>query len=70
MIRRLHQLQDHLEPAIAESKVLNQVLKNPMSMLVSDNNDVVATSSGNNKTSLLVKAEQTFNLTKMVKLDY
>ena len=39
-------------------------------MLVSDNNDVIATTSENNKTSLLIKVEQTFNLTKAVKHIY
>ena len=70
MIRRLCQLQDCLEPAITESKELNQAPKNPTSVLVSGNNDVIATSSGNDKTSLIVKVEQTFNLTKMVKVAY
>ena len=39
-------------------------------MLVSGNNNVIATSSGNDKALLLVKVEQTFNLTKTVKHAY
>ena len=59
-----------MEPAIVESKELNQTPRNPISMLVSDNNNVITTTSGNDKTLLLVKVEQTFNLTKVVKLAY
>ena len=53
--RRLRRLQDHMEPAITESKELNQIPTRPLSVVVSDNDDVVATNAGNDKTSLLVK---------------
>ena len=59
-----------MEPAIAESKELNQTPSKPLSMLVSDNDIVIATNSGNDKTSLLVQVGQTFNLTKAVKYAY
>ena len=59
-----------MEPAIVESKELNQTPNNPMFMLGSDDDDVVTTTSGNDKTLLIVKVEQTFNLTKAVKLAY
>ena len=68
--RRSCWLQDCSEPAISSSKELNQAPKKPTSMLVSGNDDVIATSSRNDKTLLLVKVEQTFNLTKTVKLAY
>ena len=70
MTRRLHKLQDCMEPMIAESKELNQTPAKPFSMLVSDDNNNVATNSGNDKTSLLVQVRQTFNLTKAVKHAY
>ena len=67
MIRKLHQLQDHMEPTITESKELNQAPKHP-TMLVSDDSDIVT--AGNNKLLLLVKVKQTSNLTKAVKHTY
>ena len=63
-------MQDCEELAVVESKELNQTPKNPMFMLVSDDNIIIATTSGNNKTLLIVKVKQTFNLTKAVKLAY
>ena len=59
-----------MEPAIAKSKELNQVPKIPTSVLVSNNDDVATTTSGNDKILLLVKVKQTFNLTKAVKHTY
>ena len=59
-----------MEPAIAESKELNQTPVNQSSILVSGNNNIIATNSGSNKTSLLVQVEKTFNLTKAVKHAY
>ena len=59
-----------MEPVIVESKELNQTPKNPTFTLVSDDDDTRATTSGNYKTSLIVKVKQTFNLTKVVKLAY
>ena len=59
-----------MEPAIAESKQLNQTPIRPLSMLVSDNNNVAITNAGNDNKLLLVQVEQTFNLTKAVKRAY
>ena len=53
MIRKSHWLQDHMEPAIANSKELNQAPKNPAAMLVSDNNDIITATAGNDRLSLL-----------------
>ena len=55
-----------MEPAIAESKELNQALKNPTTMLVSDDNSIAIT-AGNDRSSLFFKVKQTFNLTNTVK---
>ena len=68
--RRPRWLQDHMEPAIAESKELNQTPLKPLSLWVSDDDGVVTTNSGNDKTLLLVQVGQTFNLTKAVKHAY
>ena len=68
--RRSHRLQDRMEPAITESKELNQIPMRPLSVVVSDNNDVVTTNAGNNKTLLLVKVRETFNLIKAVRHAY
>ena len=59
-----------MEPAIAESKQLNQTPAKLLSTLVSDDNNIVITNSGNNYKSLLVQVGQTFNLTKAVKCAY
>ena len=59
-----------MEPARAESKQLNQTPMRPLSMLVSDDNDVAVTSAGNDNKSLLVQVGQTFNLTTAVKHAY
>ena len=68
--RRSCRLQDLMEPAITESKELNQMPMRPLSIVVSDNNDVIATNAGNDKTLLLVKVGETFNLTKAVRHAY
>ena len=44
-----------MEPAVAENKELNQAPKKPTSMLVSDDDDIIAPTSGNDKILLLVK---------------
>ena len=59
-----------MEPAIAESKQLNQTPVRPLSVLVSDDEVVIVTNAGNNHKSLLVQVGQTFNLTKAVKHAY
>ena len=59
-----------MEPAITESKELNQILTRPLAIVVFDNDDVVATNAGNDKTSLLIKVGETFNLTKTVRHAY
>ena len=63
-------LQDHMELVIAESKELNQTPAKPLSMLVSDDNVIVTTNTGNDRKSLLVQVRQTFNLSKTVKHAY
>ena len=68
--RRSRQLQDHTEPAVTESKELNQIPTRPLSVVVSDNDNVVATNTGNDKTLLLVKVGETFNLAKAVRHAY
>ena len=70
MIMKSHQLQNLMEPAVVESKELNQTPKNPMFMLVSYENDNITTTSGNNKKLLIVKVKQTFTLMKAVKFAY
>ena len=39
-------------------------------MLVSDDDDIIAATAGNDRMLLLVKVRQTFNLTKVVKHAY
>ena len=59
-----------MEPDITESKELNQIPTRPLSIVVSDNDDVVATNADNDKTLLLIKVGETFNLTKTVRHAY
>ena len=59
-----------MEPAIVESKELNQAPKNPITMLVSDNDNIITTTTGNDKASLLAKVKQMFKWTKTVKHTY
>ena len=59
-----------MEPAVAESNVLNQAHIHTPSKVLSDDNDTVAIKSGSDKVSLLVKVEQIFNLTDTVKKSY
>ena len=48
-----------MEPAITESKELNQAHKNTTTMLVSENDDTVTVTAGNDRSSLIVKVKQT-----------
>ena len=59
-----------MEPAMAESKELNQAPKKPTTMLVSDDNDSIDMTSGNYRTLLFIKVDQTFSLTNTVKHAY
>ena len=59
-----------MEPAIVESKELNQAPKNPTPMLVSDNSDSITFTTGNDRVLLFIKVKQTFNLTNTVKHAY
>ena len=70
VIIKLHRLQDHIEPAIHESRELNRAPINPAYTQGSDDDVDVTTYSSNDKSSLLVKVQQTFNLTKSVKHAY
>ena len=63
-------MQDQQEPAIAESKELNKASKSPTPILVSDDNDSITLTSRNNRLSLFIQVEQTFDLTNTVKNTY
>ena len=55
---------------ISQSKELNQAPKNPTPLLISDVDDSIALTAGNNRLSFFIKVEQTFNLTNTVKHAY
>ena len=65
-----HRLQDKPSDAVAESVALNNTNKNTDSVSSLENEDVSTINAGNNKESLHIHIEQSFNLTSTVKQAY
>ena len=67
MIRKSQRLQDKPSNAVAESVALNNANKTTGSISSLSNENVITINSGNDKESLLVRIEQSFDLTSTVK---
>ena len=70
MIRKSHRLKDKPSDAVAESVAINNTNTTTHFGCSSDDEDVVAINSGNDKESLHTRIEQSFDLTSKVKQAY